>query len=214
MTKSGFSQVDESNEPFGTRNTDGALHVVLTSDGQNSFTGENISGKRSLHTVPGHDDVYSVNVLMNTIAATTGALLIDLTNVNTWKHTETGHVDLKYTLVDLNPSSAFRGTVLIGMLTSVTSANGGLTAIEQYRFAQGTGKITQFNDYCGGLEASDDRHFGPTTASITGFGTANPVYGPDGIQQHFTADGDVAVYITAIAGLIDVSVTMGYKTYD
>jgi hypothetical protein len=204
--------VDESDNTFGQRHTDGAIHVVLTTGAGGKITNET-EGEESIYVVPGYDDGFAATLVMQTINATTAFMAVDLSDTGSWPHTNTDHIDIKYAALNVNPSSAFRGDIILGYLSNVGGSDGTLIELERVHFEQQSSAILDLQrDYqFADLEAKEERHYGPRTNSLAIFGTGIALKGPEGLATHTPGDGDVVIYIDVTAGSVDATCLIGYK---
>lgn len=170
-------------------------------------------GTTSLSVVPGNFDVEVVHVDAQDVVATEGFMLIDLSSVTTWPHTNTGHIDILFILITTDPTSTFSGDVELGFLQNVDATNGDLHEILEFHMEKKPEPDAFFVNYGGfGIALETDHFFGPIEADDTTWQTDVAIQGPDGATTHFSGDGDLVMHITRTAGDISVSITVGYRT--
>lgn len=169
-------------------------------------------GEMSIRTVSGHHDVDMIHLGAFGLSADEGFMLIDLNNVAIWPHTNTDHIDIEYIIVDLNPSTAFRGDVVIGFLTDVDDTNGDLNVMIGWHFTQGQSPVIEDLQFSNThFEATKDHWLGLTVANDTKYNTGATLTGPNG-NTYPAADGDLVCDVNRTAGTIEIGITIGYET--
>jgi len=170
-------------------------------------------GVTSLRVVPGNFDVEVIHLDAEDVAATTGFMLIDLSDTTNWPHTNTGHIDILFFIVSTDPTTSFRGDIELGFLSSVDATNGDLNELfEIHLEKQQDSSVLAFNYGAYGVALETDHFFGPVTTNDTIWQTDVNLQGPDGATSYPSGNGDLVMHVTRTAGDISVSVTIGYRT--
>lgn len=170
-------------------------------------------GKTSLFVVSGFTDTDTVHLDTGSIGAQTAFMLIDLSDTSNWKHTETGHINLEYILVEVDPDNSFFGEIKIGFLTNVDADNGDFNQIMDVDMARKSDLLVeQLHFGSHGFDCTTRHHFGPIIANSLLFRTGLNIEGPDGATSYPSGDGDLVMLVEWTAGAVDVSVTLGYET--
>lgn len=156
-----------------------------------------------------HMDVQNITVL------STAFMLIDLSDTINWPHSETGHINIEYIILEIDPDGSYVGEVKFGFLTGVNASNGDFHQIidlDMERKADLLVEVIDFGSH--GMDLRTNHWFGPTTANSALFKTGTNLLGPDGNTSYPSGDGDFVMIIEASAGAVDVSLTVGYETVD
>ena len=170
-------------------------------------------GVTSFSTVPGNFDVEVIHLDAEDIAATTGFMLIDLSDTTNWPHTDTGHIDILFIIITTDPSATFSGDIALGFLSNVDATNGDFNEIfEIHMEKKPEPDIFNINYGAFGIALETDHVFGPITANDTTWQTDVDLQGPDGATSYPSGAGDLVMLITRTAGDISASITVGYKT--
>ena len=171
-------------------------------------------GQTSQRVVPGIVDDFTVHIDVQNIAASQAFMLVDLSDTTNWPHVETGHFNMTFASVGINPNTAFRGDVYFGFLSNVDGTDGDLHIMATYHFEQAACSnvqvdlVTPFNH----LEGNEDNWFGPINLNNSAFQTDVNLQGPDGATAYPSGDGDFVMWIDMTAGNVDIGMTFGYKT--
>lgn len=171
-------------------------------------------GQDSARIVGGVNEVFNVTLAIDNINATTGFMIIDLSNTATWPHTETGHINIKWFQTNINPSLSpdFIGDISFGALQNVDASNGDLWVANKYTFTRKSDRIDLFKYFMGSHFCLDTVHFfGPKVVDDVTWQTDVPIVGPDG-NSYSSGDGDMVVKVTVAAGSVDLNITVGYET--
>jgi len=166
------------------------------------------------------DIVNHIKLSAISVAATTGYMLIDLSDVSNWPHINTGHIDIDNVHINFNPDASFKGTVAIGFLASVDASNGNLYEIYKWHFEQAIANdgivLADKLDF-GGEEhffhCGTERHFGLIGINDTTFQTDVNIAGPDGNVSYPSGNGDLVLKIVRTAGIISVGIDLEYTTH-
>ena len=164
------------------------------------------AGFTDTHTM--HLDTGSVNIL-------TAFMLIDLSDTTNWTHSETGHINLEYILLEVDPDSAYLGEVKIGFLSNVNATNGDFNQIIDMDMAKKSELVIEpFNFGSHGFDCETNHHFGPVITDSTLFQTDVDLGGPDDPSTitYPSGDGDLVLLVERSAGTVDVSITIGYES--
>jgi len=170
-------------------------------------------GVTSWSTVPGNFDVEVIHIDAEDVAATTGFMLIDLSDTTNWPHTDTGHIDILFMILTTDPSATFSGDIQLGFLTNVGATDGDFNEIfELHMEKKPEPEVVEINYGAFGVALETDHFFGPITANDTIWQTDVNLQGPDGNTSFPSGNGDLVLLVTRTASDISVSVTIGYKT--
>lgn len=170
-------------------------------------------GITSESTVPGNFDVEVIHLDAEDISATTGFMLIDLSDTINWPHSNTGHIDVLFFIVSTDPSTNFAGDIELGFLSNVDASDGDLNELfEIHLEKQSDSAALPFNYGAFGIALESNHFFGPITANDTIWQTDVNLQGPDGNISYPSGAGDLVMKITRTAGDISVSITIGYRT--
>jgi len=172
-------------------------------------------GITSLSVVPGNFDVEVIHLDAENVSASTGFILVDLSSITVWPHTDTGHIDLLFFIITTDPTSTFSGDVQLGFLTNVDASNGDFNEImEIHMEKKPEPDVIPFNYGGFGIALETDHFFGPIEVDDTTWQTDVGLQGPNGNLSRIPGDGDMVMKITRTAGDISVSITIGYRTIE
>ncbi len=194
----------------------GPAQLIRLWNGTTEVDVENFEGVGSLKVVPGEHRTLYVHSNLEAIAATTGFMLVDLSDITNWPHTGIAHIDIESVTVQINPITAFRGDVELGYLSDVDADNGDFNVIFTWHFDQNADTVFQRLDF-GALghfhaNATTPQWFGPVTANDAIWQTDVNLLGPDGNTSYPSGNGDLVLKITRSAGTVDASILVGYHT--
>ena len=172
-------------------------------------------GNTSLKMVPGISDDFTVHIDVQNIGASQAFMLIDLSDTINWPHTNTGHFNITFVNLSIDPSTSFRGDIFFGFLSNVDETDGDLNILSSNHFDQQASNVnisivTAFNH----LEGNINTWFGPVDTNNDVFQTDVNLQGPDGATSYPSGDGDFVMCIDMTAGNVDVGMTFGYKTIE
>ena len=169
-------------------------------------------GKTSQFVVSGFTDTDTIHGDFQNIAAQTAFMLIDLSDTTNWKHTETGHINIEYIVLEVDPDSNYFGEVKLGFLTNVDGTNGDFNQIFDIDLKKKSDLIIEVINFGShGFDCTTTHHFGPITANSALFRTGVNLEGPDGNTSYPSGDGDLVMLVELSAGQVDVSITLGYE---
>ena len=177
-------------------------------------TTETAEGQTSAHMIPGHVDIEIVHLDIDDISAAQDFMLIDLSDTTNWPHSNTGHIDIAYLIINVNPTSTFVGDIELGFLSSVDAENGDFNGVLEIHMDKKQDSITLFMNY-GAFEVSlESAHwFGPITANDAIWQTSGAdIVGPDG-NAFPSGAGDFVMLVTATTSDVAVGLTVGYRTH-
>ncbi len=199
--------------------TDGDYSPLITDDDGKLWVraGDTVTihGRTSQYMVGGFSDTQSVHFDVTGIITTTAYMLVDISNVAVWKHTNTDHIIIDHFLIEVDPNTQFTGEIKIGFLTNVDGDNGDFNQILDVDLAQKSDLIVEDLEFGShGLHCQASTHFGPIIVNSTLFQTDVDLGGPDdpATLTYPSGDGDLAMIIERSAGTVDVSITMIYET--
>ena len=171
-------------------------------------------GETSSHIVPGHVDIEVVHV-DGDVSTTTGFMIIDLSDTTAWPHSKTGHIDIVYIVLNVNPTSTFSGDIQLGFLSDVDGTDGDFNGIMEIHMDKKQDSITQMMNF-GAFEMSLEKEhwFGPTTANDTTWQTDVNLAGPSGSTLFYpSGNGDLVMKIDVNTSSVAVGLTVGYRTH-
>lgn len=170
-------------------------------------------GRTSQYTATGFTDTDIVHFDIQNVQTQTAYMLIDLSDTTNWPHTDTGHTNVEYIILEIDPDpTSYLGEIKLGFLSDVDSDNGNfhqIIDIDMRRKAELLVEVIDFGSH--GLDLRENHWFGPTISDSALFQTDVGLVGPDG-NSFFSGAGDFAMIIEASAGAVDVSITLGYET--
>jgi len=170
-------------------------------------------GVTSFSTVPGNFDVEVIHLDAEDVVATTGFMLVDLSDTTNWPHTDTGHIDILFIVLTTDPTTTFSGDLQLGFLTNVDATNGDFNEIfELHMEKKPEPQLVSIQYGSFGIALETDHFFGPITANDTTWQTDVNLQGPDGNTSFPSGAGDMVMLVTRTAGDISVSITVGYRT--
>lgn len=170
-------------------------------------------GKVSQFTIDGFSNTFATHLDIQNVQAQTACMIVDLSDTTNWPHVETGHINVEYIIIEVDPDGSYVGEVKLGFLTNVDATNGDfhqVIDIDMQRKADIVIENIDFGSH--GIDLQTDHWFGPTTQNSTLFQTDVNLRGPDGTTAFPSGDGDLVMIIERTAGSVDVSVTIGYET--
>ena len=169
-------------------------------------------GEESAKVVFGHNAQFAIHLDAEDVAATTGYMLINISDTANWPHTLTEHIVLEWYAINVNPSTAFRGDIEFGFLSSVDDTNGDFNILHTWHIGQqGSQIIDKFDHSSHGVDLKSTTMFGPSSANDTLFQTDVAIVGPDG-NTFNSGDGDMVLKIVRTSGSVDVGIVVGYIT--
>ena len=170
-------------------------------------------GVTSQYVVSGFTDTDTVHGDFQGINAQTAFMLIDLSDTTNWKHTETNHINIEYMIIEVDPDSSYFGEIKFGFLTNVDGTDGDFNQILDIDMVKKSDLLVEVIDFGShGFDCTTVHHFGPITANSALFQTDVNLKGPDGNTSYPSGDGDLVMLIERSAGIVDVSITLGYIT--
>ncbi len=175
-------------------------------------TTETLEGETSAHFIPGHVDIEVVHLDAD-VSAAQDFMLIDLSDTTNWPHSLTGHIDIVYILINVNPTTTFSGDIELGFLSDVGTEDGDFNPVFEIHMDKKQDSITQMMNF-GAFEMSLEKThwFGTTTANDTAFQTDVALTGPDGGTFN-SGNGDMVMRIEVGASSVAVGLTIGYRTH-
>ena len=174
-------------------------------------------GRTSQYVAAGFTETETVHLDVGTSSAQIAYMLIDISNTSSWQHTNTGHINIEYILLEVDPDSNWIGEVKIGFLEDVNVNNGDFYTVIDIDMARKSGLLVENIDFGShGLDCESNHHFGPITANSTLFQTSGAnLGGPDdpATLTYPSGDGDLVMVIDGDGtNTVDVSITIGYET--
>lgn len=170
-------------------------------------------GVTSLNTVPGNVDVETIHLDAEDVVATTGFMLVDLSDTTNWSHTNTGHIDLLFLSLSIDPHTSFSGDVEIGFLTNVDATDGDFNGVMEVHLENKPDpQFHNMNFGSFGMAMETAHWFGPITANDTLWQTDVDLQGPNGATSFSSGAGDLVMKVTRGAQDVSVGITVGYRT--
>ncbi len=172
-------------------------------------------GRRSQYVAAGFTETQSVHIDVQTTSTLIAYMLIDLSDTGTWKHTNTGHINLEYFVIEVDPEDLFAGQIKIGFLENVDADNGDFYQIMDIDMQKKSDLLVEnLNFGTHGLDCESSHHYGPIIANSTLFQTAGAdILGPDGATSHPCGAGDLVMIVDGDGTKqVDVSILLGYET--
>ena len=171
-------------------------------------------GRTSQYVASGFTETVTVHIDIQTSNTLIAYMLIDLSDTTAWKHTNTGHINLEYLIIEVDPATNFLGEIKLGFLSSVDAANGdfnNILDIDMARKSELLVEIINFGTH--GLDCETNHHYGPVIVDSTLFQTAGAnILGPDGATSHPSGAGDLCLIVDGDGtNAVDVSITIGYE---
>ncbi len=172
-------------------------------------------GRTSQYVASGFTETNTVHIDVQTSHTLIAYMLIDLSDTTNWKHTNTGHINLEYLIIEVDPSPNFLGEIKLGFLSSVGADNGdfnNILDIDMARKSELLVEIINFGSH--GLDCETSHHYGPVIANSELFQTTGAnILGPDGATSHPSGAGDLCLIVDGDGtNEVDVSITIGYET--
>lgn len=166
---------------------------------------------RPIHVIFGNRQVYTTSLTTGSVSATTGFMLIDLSDTTNWKHVETGSLSLRAFMVTVDPDG-FTGSIQIGVLQNVDATDGDFYQLLDWDF---TNKTQGFTHECvlNDILPLGINNFGKINLNDTVFNTATNLYGPTETVAYPSGNGDLVMKITRTAGAIRVFFRTAYITF-
>lgn len=188
------------------------IGIIKIGDGTDTLDLLSMEGIISLRTITGLNDDFHISLRANNISATTGYILIDLSDTVVFPHTNTDHIVLTFMSVSLNPGSGFAGDVCIGYISRIDGTNSDIRILREFHMDRAEGNINLFEEY-------NSAHFGtkPDRALLdeltnqSSFNTGNTNTIPGG-GTATPAVGDLVMLLTRASGAIDIGISIGYRT--
>lgn len=174
-------------------------------------------GRRSQSVVSGFTDTDTVHLDTGSVATQTAFMLIDLSDTSNWAHSKTGHINLEYILIEVDPDTNYLGEIKIGFLSNVDGSNGDFNQIIDIDMVKKSDLLVENFEFGGhGFDLELGHHFGPVLANSTLFQTDVDLGGPDdpSTLTYPSGDGDLILLVERDTGGVDVSITLGYEAIE
>ena len=173
--------------------------------------------RTSQYVAAGFTETETVHLDVGTSSVLIAYMLIDISNTSSWQHTNTGHVNLEYIIIEVDPDTNFKGEIKIGFLEDVGAESGDFyTVIDVDMKRKSALLVENLNFGSHGLDCESNHHFGPIIASSTLFRTSGAdLGGPDdpATLTYPSGAGDLAMIVDGDGtNTVDVSITIGYET--
>ena len=174
-------------------------------------------GRTAQYIASGFTETQTIHLDVGTASTLIAYMLIDISDTSNWKHTNTGHINIEYILIEVDPDTNWVGEIKIGFLENVDADNGDFYTVIDIDMARKSGLLVENIDFGShGLDCESDHHFGPIIANSTLFQTAGAnLGGPDdpSTLTYPSGPGDLALIIDGDGtNTVDVSITIGYET--
>ncbi len=173
-------------------------------------------GRTSQYVAAGFTETQTMHLDVATNSTLIAYMLIDISDTTNWHHTNTGHINLEYLIIEVDPDASWVGEVKLGFLESVGATNGDFHQIIDIDMRRKTALIIEVINFGShGLDCESNHHFGPIIANSTLFQTDVNLGGPDD-PATLTYPSGAADLVMVIDGdgtnFVDVSITTGYET--
>lgn len=170
-------------------------------------------GRTSQYVVMGFTETHIVHMDVQNIITQTAFMLIDLSNNSSnWAHSDTGHINLEYFIIEIDPDDSYVGEIKIGFLSDVDATDGNFHQVLDLDMRRKADLLVENIDFGShGMDLETDHWFGPTTANSILFQTDVNLLGPDGATAYPSGAGDLVMIIERTGGAVDVSITIGYE---
>ncbi len=169
-------------------------------------------GRTSQYVASGFTETTTIHADFQAIATQTAFMLIDLSDTTNWAHTETGHINLEYLIIEIDPDASYLGEIKLGFLTNVNGTDGDFNQILDIDMVKKSDLLVEVINFDShGFDCEITHHFGPITANSTLFQTDVNLKGPDGATSYPSGDGDLVMLVERSAGEVDISITLGYE---
>lgn len=169
-------------------------------------------GETSAHTVPGHVDIEVVHIDVD-ISASQDFMVVDLSDTTAWPHATTGHIDIAYIIINVNPTTTFEGDIELGFLSDVDATDGDFNPVFEIHMDKKQDSVTHFMNFAAFEMSLEKAHwYGTTTANDTAFQTDVTLTGPAG-ASHNSGSGDLVMRVEVGASSVAVGLTIGYRTH-
>jgi len=157
---------------------------------------------------------YTIHLCIPDVAATTGVILVDLSDTTKWPHNEEGDIYVTSYQISMSPETTFVGQVLIGFLSEIDDTDGHFRPILCWKIDKQAQDINEVNSFSDGpirCNTEDTLVFG--NAADTTFQTDVALISPvDTVAPYsvFPGEGDLVLKIVRTAAEISVGVTIKY----
>ena len=174
-------------------------------------------GRTSQYVAAGFTETETIHIDVQTTSTLIAYMLIDISDTSNWKHTNTGHINLEYFIIEVDPEDLFAGQIKIGFLENVDGDNGDFYQIMDIDMQKKSDLLVEnINFGSHGLDCESNHHFGPVIANSTLFRTAGAdLGGPDdpGTLTYPSGAGDLVMIVDGDGSKqVDVSIIIGYET--
>ena len=173
-------------------------------------------GRTSQYVAGGFTETETVHLDVGTASTLIAYMLIDISDTTNWKHTNTGHINLEYLIMEVDPDTSFVGEIKVGFLEDVDGDNGDFHTVIDIDMKRKSALLVEIINFgTHGLDCESNHHFGPITANSTLFQTDINLGGPDdpGTLTYPSGNGDLAMIVDGDGtNTVDVSITIGYET--
>ena len=172
-------------------------------------------GRTSQYVAAGFTETQTVHIDVQTTSTLIAYMLIDLSDTTNWSHTNTGHINLEYFIIEVDPEDLFVGQIKIGFLVDVDAGNGDFYQIMDIDMQKKSDLLVEnINFGSHGLDCEANHHYGPVIANSTLFQTTGAdILGPDGSTSHACGAGDLVMIVDGDGSKqVDVSILLGYET--
>ena len=171
-------------------------------------------GRTSQYVAAGFTETFTIHMDIATASTLIAYMLIDLSDTTNWAHSATGHINLEYIIIEVDPDTSFIGEIIIGFLENVDADNGDFYNIIDIDMKRKSDLLVEnLNFGSHGLDCESNHHYGPIIANSTLFQTAGAdILGPDGSTSHPSGAGDLCMIVDGDGtNTVDVSITIGYE---
>lgn len=154
-----------------------------------------------------------VHLCASDVDATTGYVLVDLSDTVNYPHNFTGRLYLCGYQVSINPNDSFVGEVLIGYLENVDADNGDFKTVLCWKMEKRSSNVADSNVYDFPISVASDDFLVPSNTDDTIWQTDVALASPyDNVPAYTTmpGNGDIAMKIVRTAGEVSIGITILY----
>ena len=170
-------------------------------------------GRTAQYVAAGFTETHTIHIDVTTTSTLIAYMLIDLSDTTNWAHSDTGHINLEYFIIEVDPDASWSGEIKIGFLSDVGADNGDFNQIVDVDMKRKTALfVEQINFGSHGFDCEANHHFGPIIANSTLFRTGVNLEGPDTATSYPSGAGDLCMIVDGDGtNAVDVSITLGYE---
>lgn len=181
--------------------------------GIGNFTRIMVEGIKSLAVTPGLSKSKSVALDESGISSSKNFMLVNLNDTKNWPHKKRGHIIIQFVGINTNPTTAFRGDVIIGVITAADDDGATLLHLNTWHSDQTGTEIRQSLPLAWThfeANADGESHKGKSMlhASLSLGAIISSV---DPNEDYSPEVGDIICRVAMTAGAVDVGLIMVYE---